>query len=69
MLGAFVAPDGNVEEQVKILVKQVSEWAEKLNRSFLTPTEALVAYTQVLFPSIIYPVAVLALTELNVIAS
>ena len=63
MLGAYVAPDGNVDEQIKILLKKVNDWAEKINRSYLTPTEAHTAYTQVLFPALIYPVAVLALTE------
>lgn len=63
MLGAYVAPDGNTDEQVKILLEKTTEWSEKLNRSYLTPTEAMVAYCQVLFPALIYPVAVLALTE------
>ena len=63
MLGAYVAPDGNTEEQVNILLKKTKEWAARLDRSYLTPQEALTAYTQVLFPALIYPVAVLALTE------
>ena len=63
MLETFVAPDGNTDEQVKILLQKTIEWTEKLNRSYLTPTEAMVAYCQVLFPALIYPVAVLALTE------
>ena len=63
MLGAFVAPDGNVEDQVKVLLKKSTAWAERLNRSHLTAHEAFTAYVQVLFPSLIYPVAVLALNE------
>ena len=63
MLGAFVAPDGNVDEQVRILIQKSTEWAEKLNRSYLTAHEAYTAYVQVLFPALIYPVAVLALSE------
>ena len=63
MLGAFVAPDGNVEDQVKILLTKSTEWADRLNRSYLTAHEALKAYVQVLFPSLIYPVAVLAMSE------
>ena len=63
MLGTVVAPDGNTDEQVKILLQKTIEWAGKLNRSYLTPAEAMVAYCQVLFPALIYPVAVLALTE------
>lgn len=63
MLGAFVAPDGYTDEQVKILVTKSKEWADRLSKSFLTPHEALTAYTQVLFHALIYPVAVLALSE------
>ena len=63
MLRAFAAPDGNTETQVKILLQKSEEWADKLDRSYLTPHEAMTAYTQVLFPALIYPVAVLALTD------
>ena len=63
MLGAFVAPDGNTEEQVKRLKELAQAWATKVGKSYLTPHEALTAFTQVLFPALVYPVAVIALTE------
>ena len=63
MLGAYVAIDGNVVEQVRILVEKSTAWAGRLNRSYLTAHEAYTAYVQVLFPVLIYPVAVLALSE------
>ena len=63
MLGAFVAPDGNTEEQVKRLKAQAQAWATKVEKSYLTPHETLTAFTQVLFPALVYPVAVIALTE------
>lgn len=32
MLGAYVAPDGNTEGQVRILLKKTTEWANRLER-------------------------------------
>ena len=63
ILGAFVARDANTKKQVEILVEKCQEWASRLDRSYLSPHEAITAYTLVLFPALIYPVAVLALTE------
>ena len=63
MLGAFVALDGNVKEQIKVLKKYADKWAAKMKLAYLTPHEAIVAYTQVLFPALVYPLAMIALTE------
>ena len=62
ILGAFVAPDGSTDIQVKILKILCQTWANKIEKSYLSPHEALVAYKQVLFPAIVYPVAVMPLT-------
>ena len=63
MLGAFVAPNGSTATHVKILKGLSQKWANKIERSYLTPHEALVAYVQVLFPAIVYPTAVMPLSE------
>ena len=63
MLGAYVAPDGNTKEQVEILTKMAKKWAHNITKSYLSPHEALTAYVQVLFPALVYPVAVMPLTE------
>ena len=63
MLGTLVAPDGNTAKQVKILLNKSQEWTDKLGRIYLTAHGALIGFTQVLFPALIYPVAVLALSE------
>ena len=34
-----------------------------MDMSYLTPHEAIVAYTQVLFPALVYPLAMIALSE------
>lgn len=53
--------------QVKILHKKSQEWAHKMKRSHLTSHEAYVAYTQVLFPPLVYVTTGIALTESNAI--
>ena len=63
MLGAFVAPNGSTTTQVKILKEMTQKWADKLQRSYLTPHESLIAFKQVLSPAVVYPVAVMPLTE------
>ena len=63
MLGAFVAPDGNTTEQIKVLKKKVQAWADKIDHSYTTAHEVLTAFNQILFPAVIYPAAVIALTE------
>ena len=63
MLGAFVAPNGDTTTQVKVLKSIAVKWANKIEKSYLTPHESLVAYVQVLFPALVYPVAVMPLKE------
>ena len=63
MLGAFVALDGNVKAQVEVLRKYASKWASWMDISYLTSHEAIMAYTQLLFPALVYPLAMIALTE------
>ena len=62
MLGAFVAPNGSTATQVKVLKGLAQKWANKIAQSYLSPHEALVAYVQVLFPALVYPVAVMPLS-------
>ena len=44
-MGAFVALDGNVKEQVKVLRAYADTWASRMNMVYLTPHEAIIAYT------------------------
>ena len=63
MLGAFVAPNGCMKKQIKILTEIAQKWAWKISKSYLTPHESLIAFKQVLFPALVYPQAVMPLTE------
>ena len=63
MLGAYVAPNGSTDTQIKILKQIVARWAENISRSYLTPHESLIAFKQVFFPAVVYPVAVMPITE------
>ena len=63
MLGAFVAPNGGTASQVKILKEIAQRWATRISTSYLNPREALIAFKQVLFPALVYPVAVMPLSE------
>ena len=63
MLGAFVAPNGSTETQIKILKQIVKRWADNISKSYLTPHESLIAFKQVLFPAVVYPVAVMPITK------
>ena len=60
MLGAFVAPNGNTETQVKLLKQMTRKSADKIN---LSPHECLIAFKQVLFPAVVYSVVVIPITE------
>ena len=63
MLGAFVAPNGSMSTQIKILKELALKWARKITKSYLTPHECLIAYKQVLFPALVYPLAVMPVSE------
>lgn len=63
MLGTFVAPNGSTATQVKVLKDLAQKWASRISKSFLTPHEVLVTYVQVLFPALVYQVAVMPLSE------
>ena len=49
MLGVFVAPNGDNQTQVQILQSIALKWTNKIDKSYLTPHESMVAYIQVLF--------------------
>ena len=63
MLGAYVAPDGNVYLQVEILYNKSKKWALKINNSHLSPHEAFTAFELVLMPALVYPIGAIPITE------
>lgn len=63
MLGAFVAPDGNVYIQVETLYNKSKKWALKINNSHLNPLEAYTAFELVIIPALVYPLGAIPITE------
>lgn len=63
MLGAYVAPDGNVYLQVEILYNKSKKWALKINNSHLSPHDAYTVFELVLMPALVYPIGAIPITE------
>ena len=63
MLGGYVAPDGNVEVQVEVLYKKAKARAIKISGSYLNAHEAYMAFHQVLFPALVYPLGAVPVQE------
>ena len=62
-LGVFLAPDGNLTEEIKQLKLVSQEWADRIRISFLRDDEAAQALRTTIYKKLEYPLLALDLTE------
>jgi hypothetical protein len=63
ILGVYIAPDGNNEEQVKQLRKKTEQWADRVRSGHLPKTDAWYYLQSTIKRSLLYPLLATTLTE------
>ncbi len=64
-LGVFLAPDGNLEEQIQKMKKAAITWADNLRTGSISKNEVWVALQSTILRTLAYPLPALRLTQKN----